>query len=109
MTACTPIVVFTGRTDRINNEDDRRAHSDMIEMVTNIRKSALLPKQGFLARIMARTRVMTTKAREKVLLMSEDAREKARPFMERAKQRARDLGAAAADRAERMRDKALPR
>ena len=109
VTSCTPLVVFTGAPFRISNDADQRAHQRMIDTVKAIRTSLLLPSKGFFAKLLSRTRSLTAKTRERLLSISEKARKKARPIMERAKQRALDLGATAAEKAARMREKALPR
>ena len=34
VTACTPLVVFTGRSDRVQGEQARKDHADLIRTVT---------------------------------------------------------------------------
>lgn len=84
VTACTPMVVFTGHPDRITGEKAQQDHRDLIATVKAIKPETLLPPESGFSRILKRTRELSATSAEQVLKMSEEAREKAKPWLDRA-------------------------
>ena len=102
VTACTPLVLFTGTPDRMTSEKVRQDHKDMIATVQALKVDALLPHEGLFSRVWRRTRELSGQSVDKLVQMSETAREKAQPIMERAK----ELGGEAVEKAREAAEKA---
>lgn len=86
VTACTPMVLFTGPPEKIADPKARRDHEDMIATVRSLRTEALLPKESTFARVLARTKELSAASAEQLMRASERAREKAQPYIEGAKE-----------------------
>ncbi len=89
VTACTPLVVFTGLGSTINDDAARTRHNQMEEVVSGLRGEDLLPKASLFARVLKRTRELTATGAEKFVSISEAARDKAAPLFEKAREAAR--------------------
>ncbi|MDX2289615.1 MAG: hypothetical protein NW217_12440 [Hyphomicrobiaceae bacterium] len=89
VTACTPLVVFTGTSERIPDAAARARHAGMVSAVMALRGEELLPQQSFFARVLKRTRELTAVGAQKFVEFSEQAREKAAPLIEKAREAAR--------------------
>ena len=46
VTACTPLVVFTGAPDRVQGEQARKDHDDLIRTVAALKSGSLLPEES---------------------------------------------------------------
>lgn len=86
VTACTPMILFTGATERITDLKARRDHEDLIATVRAMRTEALLPQESTFSRVLARTKELSASSAEKLMRASESARERARPYIDRAKE-----------------------
>ncbi|MEL6372788.1 MAG: hypothetical protein AAFR04_02340 [Pseudomonadota bacterium] len=89
VTACTPLVVFTGANDRVVGREGRRIHADLIRTVEALPADALIQKRGLFSRIWQRTKTLSASAADRMAQIAEDARERARPMMEEAREKAR--------------------
>ncbi len=89
VTACTPLVVFTGRSSAITDTALRDAHQKMAVSVMNLRGDALMPESSIFATVLKRTRELTATSAAKFVEISEQAREKAAPLFEKARDAAR--------------------
>ncbi len=113
ITACTPMVVFTGHPDRVEAGNARQDHKDLIQTVRDAKADALRPKVSWFKRIWSKTRQLSSKAIDKAVELSEKAREKAKPLLEKAKEkaepyveRAREMGAKAMEKAGEVTERA---
>ena len=79
VTACTPMVLFTGSPDKIADPKARQDHQDLIATIRALRTEALLPQDNTFARVLARTKDLSATSAEKLMRASERAREKAQP------------------------------
>ncbi len=86
VTACTPMVLFTGSPEKLTDSKARSDHEDLIATVRALRSDALLPQDGAFARVLARTKELSATSAEKLIKASEQARENAKPYLERAKE-----------------------
>jgi hypothetical protein len=102
ITACTPLVVFTGNPDRIDDAKVRQDQADVIATIKTMQEAALVPQEGFFARMLKRTKQVSAQSAEKIMDMSTKAREKLGPTMERA----REMGAKAKEAASEAMEKA---
>jgi len=86
VTACTPMVIFTGNADRVTVDKDKQDHKDLIATVQALDESVLLPKESLFSRVWKRTRELSAQSAEQLSALSEQAREKAGPMLEKAKE-----------------------
>lgn len=86
VTACTPLVVFTGAAGRITDHQEAGAHSDAIARISVIPSEQLHPADGLLASMLKRTREMSAGAVTKLIDVSEAARKKTEPLLEKARE-----------------------
>lgn len=89
VTACTPLVVFTGQGEAIKDDAARKRHQKMEDVVSSLHGEELLPKLDLFARVLKRTRELSATGAEKFVSMSEAARDKAAPLFEKAREAAR--------------------
>ena len=79
MTACTPMLVFTGSAANVAQDKGRKDHEDLIRSVAALNARTLLPEEGLFSRLWKRTKELSASGTEKLLQATEQAREKARP------------------------------
>lgn len=108
VTACTPLVVFTGRSDRVQSETARKDHADLIRTVTAMKRELLLPEESFLERALKRTKELSAVSTERALELTDQAREKAKPYTDKAMEKAKEIGEQAKQAAERASEAAKP-
>ena len=108
VTACTPLVVFTGNPDRVSGEQAKKDHEDMIRTVNAIGSGSLLPEESILSKALKRTKELSAVSTEKVLELTDEAREKAKPYTDKAKEAAEETAKQAKQAAERATDAAKP-
>jgi hypothetical protein len=89
VTACTPLVVFTGQSYAIKDPALRDSHERMAAIVERLRGDTLMPLASVFARVLKRTRELTASGAEKFVSISEKARAKAAPLFEKAREAAR--------------------
>ena len=85
VTACTPLVVFTGANDRVTGDKARQDHKDLIATVVTMPQSEFLPKEPLFQRLLKKTRELSGASADRVVKLSEDARVKSKPWVEKAK------------------------
>lgn len=108
VTACTPLVVFTGTADRVTGDQARKDQADLIRTVTALPGSSLLPGEPLYKRLIKRTKELSGASTEKLLEMTDQAREKAKPYTEKAIDAARETADQAKQAAERATEAAKP-
>ena len=113
ITACTPLVLFTGANERVTGEKEKQEHKDLIATVVTMPKADLLPREPLFDLILKRTRELSAQSAEQLGRVAEQAREGAKPWIEKAKdvtekvieqtgpalQKAREAGAKALEEA----------
>ncbi|MCB1511601.1 MAG: hypothetical protein KDJ36_11930 [Hyphomicrobiaceae bacterium] len=90
VTACTPIALISGNSNRIPGADSRLAHRQLIENIRTLPAADLLPQGSVVARLAKQTRLASARVQEHFLILSRNARERARPFVTRMYRIARD-------------------
>ncbi|MDX2204560.1 MAG: hypothetical protein NW223_17545 [Hyphomicrobiaceae bacterium] len=108
VTACTPLVVFTGAPDLVKPEPARRDHEDMMRTVAAIKPASLLPQESMFRRLLKRTRELSAISTEKLLELSDEARQKAKPYTEKAGEAMKETADQAKQAAERAAEAAKP-
>ncbi len=108
VTACTPVVLFTGQPDRVQGEQARKDHEDLIRTIGDIKPGSLLPQESLFHRLVKRTKELSAVSTEKVLEATEEARQKARPYTEKALETAKETVEQAKQATERATEAAKP-
>jgi hypothetical protein len=108
VTACTPLVVFTGHPDRVSGEQAKKDHEDLIRTIAAIGSASLLPEESLFQKALKRTKELSAVSTEKVLEVSEEARQKAKPYTEKASDLAKEASDQAKQAAERAAEAAKP-
>jgi hypothetical protein len=91
VTVCTPLILFTGASDRIADSDRRAEHRQLVLNIRALRREELVPRESPAARILERTRQLSARARYHFQELSLTARERAKPFLERMYRGARHV------------------
>ncbi len=81
VTACTPIVIFTGNPDHFPPGQERVDQQDMIRTVKAAPRTQLLPEKGMLKSIWSETKSLSASALARVLEAAEKAREAKLPSL----------------------------
>ena len=108
VTACTPLVLFTGSPESVQGEQARKDHADLVRTVADLKSGALLPEETLFQRLLKRTKELSATSTEKVLEVTEQAREKAKPYTDKALDAAKEASDQAKQAAERAADAAKP-
>lgn len=108
VTACSPVLVFTGSADRVAGDKGRKDHEDLIRTIGALNAGALLPEESLFSKLLKRSKELTATSTEKLLQATEQAREKARPYTDKAMEAAREGAEQAKGAAERASDAAKP-
>jgi hypothetical protein len=108
VTACTPVLIFTGTADRVAGDKARKDHEDLIRTIGALNAGALLPEESLFSKLLKRSKELTASSTEKLLQASEEAREKARPYTDKAMEAARETAEQAKGAAERASEAAKP-
>ena len=102
VTACTPMVLFTGNNENVAAGDARANHADMVTTLKAAKALDLQPKQSLFKKVLAKAKALSAKSVEKTLAATERAREASKPMMDKA----RDMGEKAMDKARPALDRA---
>jgi hypothetical protein len=108
VTACTPLVVFTGSPDTISGDQARKDHADLVRTVSALKSDSLLPEESLFQKLIKRTKELSAVSTEKMLEVTEQAREKAKPYTEKAMDAAKEASEQAKQAAERAGEAAKP-
>ena len=82
ITACTPLVVFSGNPARIASADARQSHEAIGTAIKLMAHDALTPREPALQRIARRTKELSGTTLERLTRTSELARTRAKPFID---------------------------
>jgi hypothetical protein len=108
VTACTPVVLFTGHPDRVQGEQARKDHEDLIRTIGGLKPGQLLPTESLFQRLIKRTKELSAVSTEKLLEATEEARQKAKPYTEKALETAKETVEQAKQATERATEAAKP-
>ena len=97
VTACTPMVLFTGANANVAEGDARANHADLIKTLKAANAADMQPKQNIFKKVWSKAKALSAKTVEKTLAATEKAREASKPMLDKA----RDMG-------EKVMDKARP-
>lgn len=102
VTACTPMVLFTGGNTEIAAGDARSNHADLVKTLRAAKAEDLQPKKSLFKKVWAKAKALTAKSIEKTLEATDKARQASRPLIDKA----RDATEKALDKARPALDKA---
>jgi hypothetical protein len=108
VTACTPMLVFSGSADNVAQDKGRKDHEDLIRSMAALNAKTLLPEEGLFSTLWKRTKELSASGTEKLLQATEQAREKARPYTDKAMETAKETAEQAKQASERAGDAARP-
>lgn len=108
VTACTPLVLFTGAPETVTGEQAKKDHTDLIRTIAALKPGSLLPQESLFQRLLKRTKELSASSTEKVLEVTEQAREKAKPYTDKALDAAKEASEQAKQAAERAGEAAKP-
>ncbi len=106
VTSCTPMVLFTGTPERVDEGNMRKDQEDLIKTIEALKADDLQPKQGFFSKLWKKTKEISAKSVEKMVEVSDKAREKAKPTLDKAMERAKEMRDQAAEGAKELIDEA---
>ncbi len=106
VTACTPMVLFTGAPARVDEGNARKDQEDLIKTIEAVKVEDLQPKQGFFSKLWKRTKEISAVSVEKMVDVSQKAREKAKPTLDKALERAKEMKDQATEGAKELYDEA---
>ena len=86
ITACTPMVLFTGVPDRIEDQELRKDQLDLIRTIEALPITQLQPQQNFLLSLWNKTKSISAQSLESLLKASDKARETAKPVLKKAQE-----------------------
>jgi len=89
VTACTPMVLFTGDLAAIEDKTERDRHEQLVAAIEGLQADTVLPRQSLFAKVIRRTRELSSQGASKFVEFSEQARERASPIFEQAREAAR--------------------
>src|SRR5262245_16245115 len=107
VTACTPLVLFTGHPERVADGPARKDHEDLIRTAATLKPATLLPEASFLGQALKRTREVSASSTERALELTEEARAKARQAAERAGEAAKPYVEKAKEAAQKAYEEAV--
>jgi hypothetical protein len=105
-TACTPLVLFTGASDRIADANDRKDQDDLVRTVRSLAVEELRPKVGTLTALWRKTKALSAQSMEKLMALSDKAREQAKPTIDAAMKKAQEMTDEAKKQAQDLIEKA---
>lgn len=108
VTACTPLVVFTGAPDQVKGDQARKDQEDLIRTIAALKSGALLPEESLFQRLLKRSREISAISTEKLLELSDQARDKAKPYTDKAGEVMKETAEQARQAAERAKEAAKP-
>ena len=59
MTACTPMVLFTGKNSDVDAGDARANHADLVKTLKAAKPEDLQPKQSLFRKVIAKAKAVT--------------------------------------------------
>lgn len=86
VTACTPLVLFTGNPDRVTDETLKTIHQSAIETFENTPANKLRPQEGWFSKIWTSTKSLSASGVESLLVASDKASKAASPYVTKAKE-----------------------
>jgi hypothetical protein len=91
VTACTPLMLFSGASDRIADANDRKDQDDLVRTIRSLTVEELRPKESALKAFWRKTKALSAQSVEKLMELSDKAREQAKPTVDAAMKKAQEM------------------
>lgn len=85
ITACTPIIFFTGKSLKVRNPSRKKAHENMVVKLTAIPVENLRPKAGWFSKLWNSSKALSAKGIEGLVNSAEKAKKASSPYLSKAK------------------------
>ena len=95
VTACTPMLLFTGASDRITEANARKDQDDLVRTLRGLPVEDLRPRESTLAALWRKSKALSAQSVEKLLALTDQAREQAKPTLDAAMKKAKEMAAEA--------------
>jgi len=105
VTACTPMVLFTGASDRITDANARKDQDDLIRTIRALPLDDLRPKESLLASLLRKSKSLSAQSLDKLLQLSDKARAQAKPAIDSVMKKAKEMADEAQKQAKDLMDK----
>lgn len=86
VTACTPLLLFTGNSDLIKDETGRQDQRDLVKTLQALKPDEVMLESSLFTRIWKRTRELSATSANKLIELSDQTRENAKPYLEQARE-----------------------
>lgn len=86
ITACTPIVLFTGHTEQVKDEQAKNIHKSAITALEQIPADKLKPKESWYSWLWTSSKKLSGKTVESMLEATDKARKASSPYVKKAKE-----------------------
>ena len=106
VTACTPLILFTGASDRIADANDRKDQDDLVRTLRSLTVDELRPQVSTLTMLWRKTKALSAQSVEKLMALSDKAREQAKPTIDAAIKKAQEMSEEAKKQAADLIEKA---
>ena len=90
VTACTPIVMFTGKSMRVTDNAVKDEHRRAIAILQEIPADKLRPQKGWLSKLWTSTKAVSAKSTETLVETTEQAKKVSSPYLSKAKEVTKD-------------------
>jgi len=105
ITACTPIVLFTGNPEQVKDEALKSYHSKAISALETTPVDKLRPTKGWFSKLWTSTKAVSAKSVEGLVSATEKAKEASSPYLSKAKEKTKDAIEAAKPTYEKAKEK----
>jgi len=83
ITACTPMILFTGSNRSISLQYRRETHAQLVSRLQSMPSEDFVPKTGPFSKFLNRTKNLSEQTLASLIRSSSNARERAQPFLQR--------------------------
>ncbi len=105
VTACTPMVLFTGKSDLISDPSEKAAHEKAVTALQEMPADKLRPTKGWFSKLWTNTKAVSAKGVEGLVDATEKARKASSPYLRKAKEMTQDAVDAAKPTYEKAKEK----
>ena len=105
VTACTPMVLFTGKSYRITDPAAKDTHEKAITALQEMPADKLRPKKGWFSKLWTSTKAVSAKSVEGLVDATDKAKKASSPYLRKAKEMTKDAVDAAKPTYEKAKEK----
>jgi len=105
ITACTPIVLFTGNPQRVTDDALKADHNKAISALQTTPVDKLRPTKGWFSKLWTSTKAVSAKSVEGLVSATEKAKKASSPYLTKAKEKTKEAMEAAKPTYEKAKEK----